>query len=218
LTGERDLAAGDFSSWMTEIQGAIRGEHGAEVPCGGCTACCTSSQFIHIDPDETDTLSRIPPNLLVPAPGLPRGHVVLGYDERGHCPMLIDDECSIYEHRPRTCRTYDCRIFPAAGLDIGDDDKAAIARQARRWRFAFATEDDRNQHRAVQAAGRFLREHADLLPRGAATDPTQLAVLAIAVHATWLRHQQGFTEPTVVDPDPAEVRVQLTPRRDKAAT
>ena len=132
LSEERDLAAGNFSSWMIEIQGAIRGERGSNVPCGGCTACCTSSQFVHIEPDETDTLAHIPAELLFPAPRLPRGHVVLGYDERGHCPMLIDNTCSIYEHRPRTCRTYDCRIFAAVGLEIDDDDQVLIARQARR--------------------------------------------------------------------------------------
>ena len=30
----------------------------------------------------------------------------MGYDERGHCPMLVDGDCSIYDHRPRTCRMY----------------------------------------------------------------------------------------------------------------
>ncbi|MFI5042361.1 MAG: YkgJ family cysteine cluster protein, partial [Acidimicrobiales bacterium] len=105
--GDPDLAAGDFSSWVAEIRVALRGERGSEVPCGGCTACCTSSQFVHIAPDETDTLSHIPAELLFRAPLLPPGHVVLGYDERGRCPMLVDARCSIYEHRPRTCRTYD---------------------------------------------------------------------------------------------------------------
>ena len=27
--------------------------------------------------------------------------------------MLAEDGCSIYAHRPRACRTYDCRVFPA---------------------------------------------------------------------------------------------------------
>ncbi|HET7720760.1 MAG TPA: YkgJ family cysteine cluster protein, partial [Acidimicrobiales bacterium] len=101
------LPAGRFSTWLVRI--------GVDVPCGTCTACCTSSQFVHIGPDERDTLSRIPKALLFPAPGQPKGHVVMGYDERGHCPMFVDGACSIYEHRPRTCRTYDCRVFPAAG-------------------------------------------------------------------------------------------------------
>ncbi len=80
---------------MAGLQGAIRGERGSEVPCGSCTACCTSSQFVHIGPDETDTLARIPAALLFPAPRQPPGHVLLGYDERGHCPMLVDGRCSI---------------------------------------------------------------------------------------------------------------------------
>jgi Fe-S-cluster containining protein len=150
---EPDLDAGDFSTWLTDMRAALRGERDADVPCGGCTACCTSSQFVHIEPDETDTLAHVPADLLFPAPRLPRGHVLLGFDERGHCPMLVDGRCSIYEHRPRTCRTYDCRVFPAAGVDA---DQPAIAARTRRWRFAFPSEADRAEHDAVQAAARSL--------------------------------------------------------------
>jgi hypothetical protein len=146
---DHDLNAGDFSSWLADMQSALRGERAADVPCGECTACCTSSQFVHIAPDETDTLAHIPAELLFPAPRMPKGHVLLGYDERGHCPMLVDNRCSIYEHRPRTCRTYDCRVFPAAGVDA---DKPLVARQAVRWRFTFPTDTDRLEHRAVQTA------------------------------------------------------------------
>src|SRR5664280_1492290 len=114
MTDAGDLDAGDFSPWLASINGALRGEHGSDVPCGDCTACCTSSQFIHIEPDELDTLAQVPSELLFPAPRLPDGHVLMGYDERGHCPMLVDDRCSIYEHRPRTFRVYDCRVFAAS--------------------------------------------------------------------------------------------------------
>lgn len=186
-SGELTLAAGDFASWLTEIQGAIRGEHGSDVPCGNCTACCTSSRFIHVGPDETDTLAHIPAELLFPAPRLPDGHVLLGYDERGHCPMLIDDRCTIYEHRPMTCRTYDCRIFPAAGLEP-EDDEALIARQARRWRFSFPSRADVTRHQAVRAAAASLDERPDLLPDvPAPTNATQRAVLAIEIHEAFLQ-------------------------------
>ena len=94
------MAAGDFSQWLTQMAAALRGERGSEVPCGDCTACCTASQFVHIAPNETDTLSHIPKELLFAAPRLPRGHKLLGYDDRGYCPMLIDGACSIYAHRP----------------------------------------------------------------------------------------------------------------------
>ena len=209
----RDLAAGDFASWVTQMQGAIRGENGSDVPCGGCTACCTSSQFVHIEPDETDTLSHIPQELQFPAPGLPHGHVLLGYDERGHCPMLVDNQCSIYEHRPRTCRTYDCRVFPAAGLGIDDDDKTMIDRQARRWQFSFPTPDERTQLDAVRAAATFLQEHPDLLTSGTApTNATQLAVLAIELHDLFLRRGRETRHTTVVTPDPELVKVELKRR------
>ena len=145
-----DLPAGVFATWLTDMQGALRGERSADVPCGECTACCTSSQFVHIEPDETETLARIPPKLLFPAPWQPKGHMVLGYDERGHCPMLVDGRCSIYEHRPRTCRTYDCRVFAATGVAI--TKKPAIARQVERWRFTFPTKVDRERYDAVRAA------------------------------------------------------------------
>jgi hypothetical protein len=195
---------------MSEMQGALRAERGSNVPCDGCTACCTSSQFVHIGPEETDTLAHIPAELQFPAPGLPPGHVLLGYDERGHCPMLIDNRCSIYEHRPATCRTYDCRVFPAAGLEVDDDGKVLIAQRVRRWKFGFPTQADRNQHDAVQAAATFLDEHADLLPDGAApTNATQLAVLAIAIHDVFLRYDDDTGEMTVVDPDPDVVRVEV---------
>ena len=186
--GEGDLAAGLFSSWLVEISGALRGERDSVVPCDGCTACCTSSQFVHIGPQETDTLRRIPAGLLFAAPRLPRGHVLLGYDERGHCPMLIDNKCSIYEHRPRTCRTYDCRVLPAAGIEIADSDKSLIARRAARWRFSFPTDADVHAYEAVRAAGAFLSEHDGVLATaGIPTSPTQLAVLAIEAHGAFRR-------------------------------
>src|SRR5207237_7695683 len=113
---------------------------------------CTSSQFVPIDPDETDTLAHIPAELLFPAPRQTEGHVLLGYDERGHCPMLVEGRCSIYEHRPRTCRAYDCRIFAATGLDIGADDptKDPIAHRVSRWHFDFPSPDDHRRHAALR--------------------------------------------------------------------
>jgi Fe-S-cluster containining protein len=206
---ELTLAAGDFSPWLEQIQGALRGERGSDVPCGGCTACCTSSQFIHIEPDETDTLAHIPADLLFPAPRLPFGHVLLGYDERGYCPMLVDNRCSIYEHRPRTCRTYDCRVHPAAGLE-GDDDEALIARQSRRWRFSFPTRADQIRRDAVRAAATFLDEHRDSLPIATApTTAAQTAVLAIEIHHSFLTGDEVMDHASVVDPDPDVVRAQI---------
>jgi hypothetical protein len=203
MTAGGQLLAGDFSAWLVETQAAIRGERASDVPCGTCTACCTSSQFIHIGPDEVDTLAHIPNDMLFPAPRMPRGHVLMGYDERGHCPMLVDNQCTIYEHRPRTCRTYDCRVFPASGL-VPDVDKIAIANQVTRWRFTYPTDDDRTRHRAVRTAAHYLREHPEASPGGASPQSaTQRAVQAIEAYAMFLDGGQ---------PAPATVRVELTRR------
>lgn len=212
MTDDGDLPAGGFSAWLQGMQRALHGEAEADVPCDGCTACCRSSQFIHIEPDETEALARIPSALLFPAPRLPLGHVVLGYDEQGCCPMLVDDRCSIYEHRPRTCRTYDCRILPAAGVDL-DGDAGPVAARARRWRFDHPSEVDELEHEAVRAAAAHLREHHDdLLPGGAAPAPIHLAVLAVEVHDAFLRHDGDVGHLALVAPTPAEVRVALARR------
>ena len=201
-TDEASLPAGPFAAWLAEIQGAIRGERDAEVACGPCTACCASSQFVHIAPDETDALAHIPKALLFPAPRMPRGHVLLGYDERGRCPMLTDAGCSIYEHRPRTCRTYDCRVFAAAAV-TPEDDKPAIARQAGRWVFEHPADADRAAHAAVRAAAEYLRDRADELPAGAAPrTATQRAVAAVEVHDVFLR-------PAEADADADGRRVEI---------
>jgi uncharacterized protein len=158
MAAKADLAAGDFGAWLADMRAAVRGERDADVPCDGCTACCTASQFVHIGPDETATLARIPRKLLFPAPLMPEGHVVLPHDARGHCPLLVDGRCSIYEERPRTCRTYDCRVFAATGVQ---PDDGLIAERAARWRFTYASGADRAQHAAMRTTAVAIRGHTD---------------------------------------------------------
>jgi hypothetical protein len=93
--------------------------------------------------------------------------------------MLLDGRCSIYEHRPRTCRTYDCRVFPATGIEVDDDNQRAIGVRARRWRFDFPTEADHVQQRAVRAAARYVQERPASPAQGAPANATQRAVAAI---------------------------------------
>ncbi|MCU1483344.1 MAG: hypothetical protein JWN67_90 [Actinomycetia bacterium] len=161
------MEAGPFLPWLAEVRVAIRGDGEADVPCGTCTACCASSQFVHIGPDEVDALAHIPKALRFPAPGLAKGHVLLGYDEHGRCPMLGEHGCTIYEHRPRTCRTYDCRVFEAAGIEA---DKALVAERARQWEFDHPTDADRFAHDEVRRAA------AALDPSLSATERAVLAV------------------------------------------
>ena len=195
-----DLPAGDFSTWLVQMRDALLGERDAEVPCNGCTACCESSQFIPIASHEIDTIRHIPEELLFPAPRMP-GHFVLGYDERGHCPMLADGVCTIYEHRPTTCRTYDCRVLAAAGLTLDDEDKAAIAERVARWRFSHPSPIDERQHQAVRDASSFLE---DVVPL------TQRAVFAVELYEEFL---DGSTPA-----DPEAIRSRVSSASTVSAT
>jgi uncharacterized protein len=209
------VPAGAFTSWLTGMQAALVDGRGSDVPCGSCKACCTASQFVHIAPDERDTLAHIPAELLFPAPRAPRGHVLMGYDRRGHCPMLVEGGCSIYAHRPRTCRTYDCRVFPASGLTVDDDDaKAGIAARARRWAFTFGDGDDRTRHEAVRAAAAFLSAGAGGLPADAVPPgTTQRAVLAVEIADAFLARDAATGRLQVTEPGPDEVLVAIRRRR-----
>jgi Fe-S-cluster containining protein len=172
------------------------------VPCGGCSACCTTSHFVHVGPDESRSLARIPRELPFPATGLPAGNVLMGYDEQGRCPMLTGGRCSIYEDRPLTCRTYDCRVFAAAGIAA---DAELITRQARRWKFSHPTPEDRHEHEALRAAARFLRERAECFPCGdAPRDPVHIALLSIKVCDVFL---ETGNEPGAADSAPPDLEV-----------
>lgn len=185
------LAAGDFLVWLQQFRHALIHECGVAVDCSGCDACCSSSSFIHIRPEETRTLAKIPKKLLFPVPGMPKGHVLLGYDENGCCPMLKDGQCSIYAHRPFTCRHYDCRVFTAAGIAPGGADKVRVTNRIRRWQFSFPTAHDRAAHAAIQAAARFIPDHASHFPGGAIpNNPSQLAIVAIKAYQVFLSHDR----------------------------
>jgi hypothetical protein len=207
---DAELPAGGFSAWFHRLRVALDGSAGSAVPCDGCTACCCSSQFVAIAPDETESLAHIPPDLLFPAPRRPPGHVLLGYDEHGRCPMLGDAGCSIYAFRPRTCRTYDCRVFPATGLSADDDGKPLIARRARRWRFDFPAPGDSAESGAVHAAAALLGARPDLFPSGAPPPTaTARAVLAVAIADAFVGADPSSGNPTVIVPDDDLVRGRL---------
>jgi Fe-S-cluster containining protein len=197
MSEQKGLAAGNFSSWLGGMRIALKDDAETEVPCGECIACCVSSYFVHIQPGETETLSHIPDALLFPAPGMPEGNVLMGYDEKGHCPMLKEGACSIYEHRPQTCKSYDCRIFPATGIQISSKDKALITQQVERWKFNISGHAEINEYKALQKAGSFLSTRSRLFqPEDLPGNPTQLAIMAIKVYNVFLEGNDNPAEET----------------------
>jgi Fe-S-cluster containining protein len=187
IAGSASIDAGDFGTWLAQVLASFRGSKGAQVPCGECRGCCTSSYFIHVRSDDRKTLEVVPKALLFPAIGLPRGHRLMGFAPDGCCPMFKDRECSIYHHRPQTCRDYDCRVFAAAGIDAGGPDKATINQRVREWQFSYASDRDRQAHEATKAAAAFIEGNRAAFPGGRApVAPGDIAVLAIEVHHVFL--------------------------------
>lgn len=101
--------------------------------------------------------------------------------------MLVNDACSIYAHRPRTCRSYDCRAFAAASVGPGAGPRAAVNERVWRWRFDYPNARDALRQTAVLAAAAFLQRRIDLIDADVApSDAGELAKAAVLVHEVFL--------------------------------
>jgi Fe-S-cluster containining protein len=180
------LPAGDFSAWLRAMRAALASRGGMDVACGDCRGCCTSFYYVKVRADETKAIERIGEHRLEPGPPGDPGSRLLGHQENGHCRMLVNRACTIYTDRPETCRSYDCRVYAAAGMNAGDGKTEINARVAR-WRFDYPQERDRQEHRAVTAAASYLRQHPVRFPGGhVPSRPSEIAVLAVKAYAVFL--------------------------------
>ena len=178
--------AGEFSDWINSFLGTMKGESSGDVPCGDCIGCCTSSKFVLVRPTDFEAISIIPEELLFPAPGLPKGYQLMGYDEQGHCPMFKSGKCSIYELRPETCKQYDCRVLAATGANIEGESKE-IVETITSWQFEFSDNESRNKEKALKRAMLFLKENSEFFPRGyfPNTD-SQISALAVRIYKEFI--------------------------------
>jgi Fe-S-cluster containining protein len=180
------LSAGAFSAWLRAMRAALAGSAGMDVACGECRGCCTSSYFIKVRAHEKEALEHIGAGQLRPVPGATNGNMLMGFDEQGHCFMFANGNCTIYAHRPETCRTYDCRVFAAAGMNAGEG-KLVINERISRWLFEYPSDRDRDEHRAVTAAASFLRQHPVRFPGGRVPSrPSEIAVLAVKCYEVFM--------------------------------
>ncbi len=173
-----------FGAWLRATLATLDDDVPANVPCGDCNACCRTFHQLHLRPGEKRARKRLPKEYLSVARGLPPGYLLLGFTEEGTCPMLVGGRCTIYEDRPLVCRTYDCRMYAATGVE---PDRLDIAAQVSRWRFGYPGAEDRELQEAVLAAVRFIRDEPGCLPSEAARrQPIRVATLAVAVHKLFL--------------------------------
>jgi Fe-S-cluster containining protein len=175
--------------------------------------------FIPIKPDEKRTIQRIPRSLLFPVPGMPKGHVLLGYTDQGYCPMLVDGQCTIYEDRPQTCRDYDCRVFAATGISVDQQNQPEIADRVKHWVFDYESEESREEHRIVKRAAAFLEANRDLFPAGSLPSyPVQLAALAVSVYRLFSEIRTGPRHHEFPLSDAAIARAIVSALSDSEAT
>jgi Fe-S-cluster containining protein len=182
-----EIPAGRFSDWLRQMRAALAGNAGMNVACGDCRGCCTSSYFIKVRAHERAALEHIGEENLRSAPHSTNGAMLMGFDSHGHCFMFENGNCSIYAHRPETCRTYDCRVFTAAAMNAGPD-KTEINERIASWRFEYPTARDREEQRAVTAAANFIRQHVVRFPGGRVPSrPSEVAVLAVKTYEVFLQ-------------------------------
>ena len=193
----RTIPAGRFGEWLQQMRRSLRDDGGTDVPCGDCVGCCVSAYYIPLRTGDRQALPHIPQEFVITVNGQPSGHTMMGYRADGSCPMLHDKLCSIYEQRPQTCRDYDCRIFAAAGIAAGGEDKSVINERVSAWRFTYGDESERQAHEAVAAAARFIQNNGAHFPGGRApTASTGIAVLAIKSYAVFLDADLTGKSPT----------------------
>lgn len=194
----KNISAGEFSVWLEGFTQTMRGVGEGSVPCGECVGCCTSSKFIHIRPTDKKALGIIPQELMFQAPRLPSGHSLLGYDEKGHCPLFKDGKCSIYESRPETCRQYDCRVLAASNFKISDESME-INERVNSWHFKYSNAKSIELSHAVKLAGAFLSKNKKKFPDGFIPLLNgQLAVMAVRVHPLFIGHTLDTVSENVV--------------------
>ena len=82
----------------------------AKVPCAGCRECCYHAG-VDVDPgnERAEDLAHLD---LVKRDG----GWFLRRQADGACVHLGPNGCTVYQHRPAACRTYDCRVFALTGV------------------------------------------------------------------------------------------------------
>ncbi|HVY93394.1 MAG TPA: YkgJ family cysteine cluster protein [Bryobacteraceae bacterium] len=82
-------------------------ERHTEVPCNGCIECCRSGQGLFLHPEQGDDVASYRTRTMTGSAG--ESVFVLETTAAGACVYLGERGCTIYEHRPLLCRTFDCR-------------------------------------------------------------------------------------------------------------
>ena len=195
LSAAHPLSAGEFSTWLTPCGARWRGSgHGCRLR--------KLRRLLHLvvfhqgaaarNRNAEAHRTRIPQHCGRRTPGN-LGH---GLRRAGSLPEFAGGGCSIYPHRPDTCRIYDCRIFTAAGMNAGAG-RSTINERIAHWRFEYASDDARREHRAVDRCRQLPAPAPGAIPGGhIPSRPADIAVLAVKAYTV-------FMDPPASDADAA---------------
>jgi hypothetical protein len=111
MTGEMVTArlAGDPEAFVASCSA---GTNASRVPCGGCTECCYHK---HVEVYPNQERPEDLPHLSYEADSESASGWRLRTRADGACIHLGEHGCTVYEHRPRACRRYDCRVWSWLG-------------------------------------------------------------------------------------------------------
>jgi Putative zinc- or iron-chelating domain len=110
--------AGDPLALREGFRAVLEGrDEVARVPCGGCRVCCYHRGVdVHPELESAESLAHL--DLEKRADG----DLYLRKREDGACVHLGPKGCTVYQHRPHACRTYDCRLYSLFSLRDSFDD------------------------------------------------------------------------------------------------
>jgi hypothetical protein len=110
-------------------------ENVGKTPCNGCVECCYHHRV------DFDPALEPPENLRHLDYHMEGKDAVLNKRENGACVHLGERGCTVYEHRPRACLAYDCRLFSLTHvMDTVNYDAGKVTPS---WLFTSKTEDER---------------------------------------------------------------------------
>ena len=133
---------GSVTTAWRNFERAARTGGSVQVPCGGCTACCTS-------PRSVPELSREEAGRLEHTTDA-KGRLRLKRKSDGSCVYLAEGNCSIYSSRPTVCKQFDCRVFLLLGCGTSDP---SIQEALRQWEApSLKTVEDKDTLAALQLA------------------------------------------------------------------
>ena len=97
-----------IAAWFRSLHWSLASNGQTDVPCNGCTECCKSNQGLFLHPEQGDEVESYRHRVVRDrATGNPV--FLLATEANGQCVYLGASGCTIYDHRPLLCRSFDCR-------------------------------------------------------------------------------------------------------------